>query len=68
MATEGHDPHIVATVGDHSVPVGAAAKAKASPDNDDGISDRHATTVPGQLIQRRWPPTSLSRRRTGPAD
>jgi Family of unknown function (DUF5994) len=36
MATEGHDPDIAATVGDHSAPVpgpvSPAAKAKASPD------------------------------------
>ena len=42
MAAEGHDPDIAAPVGDHSAPAGPMTKAKASPDNDDGTSDRHA--------------------------
>jgi hypothetical protein len=42
MATEGHDPDIAATGGDHSAPVGPPAEAKASPDNDDGAPDRRA--------------------------
>jgi Family of unknown function (DUF5994) len=68
MAIEGHDPNIAATVGDHSAPAGPAAEAKASSDNHDGAPDRHAPTGPGRLLQRRRPPASLSRRRTGTAD
>ena len=46
MAAEGHDPDIAAPVGDHcgpvSGPVGSAAQAKPSPDDDEGVPARHA--------------------------
>lgn len=54
MATEGHDPHITATVCDRSGTVGPAAQAKASPDGAPGRDP----TAPGPR----------SRRRTSPAD
>ena len=72
MATEGHDPHVAAPVGDHcgpvSGPVGSAAQAKPSPDDDEGPRTATPPTGQGRLPQRRRPPRSLSRRRTGLAD
>jgi hypothetical protein len=69
MATDGHDPDIAATVGDHSAPVGPPAETKTSPDNEDDTRTRHAHA-------HTWGPSSniVGRRRialppcTGPAE
>ncbi len=73
MATDGHDPDIAATVGDHSAPmsgpVGPAAEAKESPDNEDDAPTAMPTTAPGDHpAPSSAADASLSRRRPDPAE
>jgi hypothetical protein len=68
MATDGHDPDITATVGDHTAPVGPPADAEESPDNDDDARTAMPTTAPGDHpATSSAADASLSRRRPGPA-